>query len=152
MNTYESQSLNTGVIGQAQASSDGRPERVVAGITLSAAAFTALGADLTLPDGSVIPAGKRVVPFGAVLVENGSREYIPWDGAAALVNSKTIIMNTTITDDDPRFWTPPGACYGGGFFEARLKYSNAGVWTALTGAMLTALVAAMPRVQRKRMS
>mgnify|MGYP001598375767 CR=1 FL=1 len=152
MDTFESHSVNTGPLGQARASADGRPERVIAGITLAIASFAALGADLTLPDGTVIPTGKRVVPFGAVLVENGSREYIPWDGAAALVNSKVIIIDETITNDDPRFLTAPGACNGGAFFEGRLKYSNGGVWTVLSGAMLTALVAAMPRLVRKRMS
>ena len=153
MNTYENQTLNTGSLsGAAQATADGRPEYVIGGITLSAAAFVALTADLTLADGSIIPTGKKVVPFGAVLVENGSREYAPWDGAAALVNSKTVVMNATITDDDPRFPQAPGACNGGAFFSARLKYSNAGVWTALTGAMITALVAAQPRIVVKRMN
>ena len=152
MNTFESQNIALGSIGGAQASADGTPERVIGGITLSAAAFTAAVTDTTLADGTIVPAGKRFCPFGAVLVENGSREYAPWDGVASLVNSRAVVMNTTITDDDPRFPTPPGACNGGAFFSSRLKYSNAGVWTALTGGMLTALVAAQPRIILKRMS
>lgn len=150
MTTFETQTINP--MQAASASADGRPEYVVGGITLDLTTLTTTVATVTLPDDYVVPVGVKFVPFGAVLVETAGRKYQPWDGVAALVNSKTVIIDRTITSDDPRFDSAPGACNGGTFFEARLKYLTGGVWTPLTGAMLTALVAAQPRVIRKRMS
>jgi hypothetical protein len=150
MQTFENQTVAPPQ--GACASADGRPEEVVGGITLDLTTLTATVATVTLPDDYVVPVGVKFVPFGAVLVETAGRKYQPWDGVAALVNSKTVVINRTITSDDPRFDSAPGACNGGAFFEARLKYLTGGVWTVCTGAMVTALVTAQPRIVRKRMS
>lgn len=150
MQTFQSQSVAP--LFSTTASADGRPEYVVGGITLTLAAFATTNAIVNLPDGHPIPVGVKFIPFGAVLVENGAREYEPWNGVTQLVNSKTIIMDRTITSEDPRFDSPPGACNGGTFYEARLKALVGGVWTPLDADQLAALVAAQPRIIRKRLS
>jgi hypothetical protein len=150
-NPFQSQNLS-GFTG-AHASADGRPDRYAVGVTLDTAQVPAAAAEITLVDGDIIPNAIKYLPFGAIIVRIGaSRLWKPWDGAAALVNSETLICNTTCKEGDQDWDSAHSVCYGGQFFPARLKSLVGGVWTPLTAAQLTTLTTAMPRVQYKRVT
>ena len=152
-NPFQTQVLQ-GFTGAA-ASADGRPEWAVAGKTLDtthAAFATPLAAAVTLTDGQVVPIGATYVPYGAILVETGGRKYQPWDGAAALVNSKTVIANTTTTSNDPDWDSPAGIIEGGSVFFDSLKIYTGGAWAVISQAQWVLLVAAAPRFKQVRIS
>lgn len=151
-NPFNSQVIQ-GFAGAA-ASADGRPERVLGGITLDTthAAFTALAAAATLADGQVIPIGATYVPFGAILMETAGRLYQPWDGAAAIKNGYTVVVNTTCTSLDPDWDSPAGVFNGGEVYFDSLKIYTGGAWTAISQAQWLLLVAKLPTLKQKRMN
>ncbi|MFG0247833.1 MAG: hypothetical protein ACF8OB_03015 [Phycisphaeraceae bacterium JB051] len=52
-----------------QVTADGRPEWKAGGITVDWSTIDALSADETLPDGTVVKAGDKVLPYGTILAE-----------------------------------------------------------------------------------
>ncbi len=138
--------------GQGTPAFAGLPEYKVGGITLDWTTFPAASvSEVTLADGSKVPANVQYVPFGAVLARiDASGKYGPHDAAAGdgrenLVRGQVVILCYTMQADDLHADNPPGAAEGGRVFIDRLKLVDAGAWTN-TGAWSVDLQAALPRL------
>jgi hypothetical protein len=132
-----------------QLSADGEPKAKAGGVTLDWASFAAVGADTTVNDGVVVPAGAKYARYGQLITRiTASGRYGPYDPAAAdgrqlLVRGQAFLVNRTVLNNDPR-GEYPEAIEGGRVWKARLIQAGTGTASLAAGPTLANLEATFP--------
>lgn len=135
-----------------EVTADGKPEWKTGGVTLDWSTVTAVGADTTLADDTLVKSGAKALEFGTVLCRIiASGKFGPYasgaaDGRQTLTRGSVFILNETLLElgTVPGLMAPPtdhpGVIEGGRLRQPRVKVGSAGQPT------VAALEAAMPRV------
>jgi hypothetical protein len=86
--------------GYLDVSADGSPEAKAGGVTIDWATVAAPGADVTLPDGQVIPAGVKYLRYGQVVQLIGVQEVqtVTFTGGPTAGN---VILTVPVSGDKP---------------------------------------------------
>lgn len=135
-----------------RASATDDAENKVAGITIDWATVTAAGSDTTLPDGVVIKAGQKGLPFGTLLAKiTASGKYGPAlssasDGRQTWAAGSFFLLDETVLENPPfgfsaHMTNHPPVIDGGLVFKARLQVGGTGQPT------LAQVLAVLPRLK-----
>ena len=129
----------------------------VGGITRDWAAYTAAGADATLPDQTQVKAGEKVVRFGQIECEiTATGKYGPYDPAANdgrqnLVRGKCFVNNRTVKENGFGANINIGATDHSQVFDGGTAWKprilmTAGSASLAAGPTVAAFEAAFPRI------
>jgi hypothetical protein len=125
MPSYGTTTLVTGGRG-VQASAEGTPRWKAGGVTIDWSTVTAVVADTTLLDGTVVKAGQKYLRYGKVLCRiTASGKFGPYDvgaadGRQALVVGQCFILNQTVVMDTDLASDHPAVFDGGRVFVGRV--------------------------------
>jgi hypothetical protein len=137
MSSYGTQSLGVAATGL-ELSADGRPEMKVAGITVDWATVAALGADLTLNDGTVIESGKKFLRYGQVMCLIGAAEVQTYTFTGGPTGGTATPTVPASGEDDAQAGAAIAATATAAAFQAALegipRIGAGGVTVARTGA------------------
>lgn len=152
-----------GTIGSGyQLSADGNPRAKIGGVTIDWTTVAAVsGADVTTPNGSVVPIGQKYLPAGSTVVRitsvvNGSTVgmYGPYDpttpatdGRQTLAaNADCFLLNRDAYASDPKDQYPE-AIYGGRVWLARILNTGTGTHTLAGGPTLAEIKSTFPLLE-----
>ena len=135
-----------------QVSADGRPDWIIGGITIDWTTITAVAADTTIADGTIVPSGRKYLLYGQVLCKiTATGLYGPYSATAAdgrqnITRGECFILNRTQLEV-PLFGAGvvnsmnPAVIEGGSVFLDRIQVGGAGQ------PSIQALLATFPRLR-----
>lgn len=131
MGSYGTRTIET--IGRSiRVSADGVPRWKAGGVTVDWSLVSAVNADTTLDDGTVVRAGDKYLRFGQVLTQvTAGGKYGPADTSAsdgrqlvdATVRGKSFILDETVVYSEPGS-DHPAVFDGGRVFKGRILYGG----------------------------
>lgn len=155
--------LATNSVMTTRVSADGKPKYKPGGVTIDWDKVTAINADATLTDGSVIKSGQKYLRYGQVLTKiTASGKYGPYDpsvtdGRELLTRGRVYILDETLIQYNAGS-SGLGAAndHAGGVFEGglvwidRVLHSGTGTHTLAAGPTLAEVLTAFPELRQAK--
>lgn len=154
---YGRTSLANNNVFPTRVSADGIPKYKAGGITIDWATVAALGSDTTLPDGSVVRSGQKMLRYGQVVTKiTATGLFGPYDPAAAdgrqtLARGDCFVMDETVLQypsGSPLLGASTdqtgGAIEGGDIWIDRVLQAGTGAASLAAGPTLANLSTAFP--------